>query len=172
MSKLLNSELQGDKNLIYDDALNVYKACPVVVNNLKVKLLNNTAKAPTKANTADGGFDLYINDFEFSKHGAKSVITYKFGIAVEIPVGYVGLLVPRSSIYKGGTFLANSVGVIDAGYRGEIMAKFYYEFGDTVADVGDRVVQLVILELPRFSIDVVDALDSNDRGGGFGSSGV
>ena len=167
------SDLKNQKDLRYNDALGVYEQLYTEApNKLKVKLLNEKAKLPTRANMTDAGFDLYISDFDFSFQSNQRVITYKMGISIEIPKGYVGLLFPRSSIYKGGTSMANAVGVIDSGYRGEIMAKFYYEFGNEIADVGDRVVQLVLVALPDFEVEVVEELDNTgDRCGGFGSSG-
>lgn len=85
-----------------------------------VKLLEN-AVAPTKAHATDAGFDLTATSRTFDEHGA---VVYGTGIAVEIPAGYVGLVFPRSSVSKFDLSMANAVGVIDAGYRGEITVKF------------------------------------------------
>lgn len=85
-----------------------------------VKLLEN-AVMPTKAHPTDAGFDLTATSREFDEHGA---VVYGTGIAVEIPAGYVGLVFPRSSVSKLDLSMANAVGVIDAGYRGEITVKF------------------------------------------------
>lgn len=88
---------------------------------LKVKRLSEEAQLPTKAHTADAGFDLVSTSRVFDKVGNA---TYGTGIAIEIPNGYVGLIFPRSSVANKDLTLANCVGVIDSGYRGEIMLKF------------------------------------------------
>lgn len=88
---------------------------------VKFKKLHPDASVPRKAHPSDAGFDLVATSCVFDEYGCA---TYGTGIAVEIPKGYVGLVFPRSSINKQDIFLTNSVGVIDSGYRGEIMAKF------------------------------------------------
>lgn len=88
---------------------------------VKFKKLHPDASVPQKAHPSDAGFDLVATSRVFDEYGCA---TYGTGIAVEIPKGYVGLVFPRSSICKQDIFLTNSVGVIDSGYRGEIMAKF------------------------------------------------
>lgn len=85
------------------------------------KKLVPSATIPTKAHKTDAGFDLTATSRVFDKDGNA---TYGTGIAVEIPPGYVGLVFPRSSIAVRDLSLSNAVGVIDSGYRGEIMAKF------------------------------------------------
>jgi dUTP pyrophosphatase len=96
------------------------------------------------------------------------------GIAVEVPEGYVGLLVVRSSVGKAGVSLANSVGVIDSDYRGEIKLCLIYTAGNGGHYIlqGDKVAQLVVIPAPIFDLIEVDALSSTGRGdGGFGSTG-
>lgn len=140
------------------------------MNKLKFKRLSPTAKAPYKAYPGDAGFDLYANSFHQDEESG--VITYNTGISVEIPEGYVGLLFPRSSVYKVGLHLANSVGVIDAGYRGEVKVKYYHKSSFTPYERWERVAQLVIIPLPFFLLEEVEELSSSKRGtGGFGSSG-
>lgn len=92
---------------------------------VKVKRLSDTAVMPTKAHTSDAGFDLTCSDIttEINECG-QLILVYHTGIAVEIPEGYFALLVPRSSIFKKSITLTNCSGVIDSGYRGEILAKF------------------------------------------------
>jgi dUTP pyrophosphatase len=97
-------------------------------------------------------------------------ITYHTGLAIEIPKGYVGLLFPRSSIYKTSQALTNSVGVIDSGYRGEIMMKFTR--GINHYCIGDRIGQIMILPYPQIEFEEVEKLSETNRGsGGFGSTG-
>ncbi len=90
---------------------------------MKIKFVKLTENAvtPTKAHATDAGFDLTATSRTFDEHGA---VVYGTGIAMEIPTGYVGLVFPRSSVSRFDLSMANAVGVIDAGYRGEITAKF------------------------------------------------
>lgn len=89
--------------------------------NVKIKKLNENAKMPYRAHNTDAGFDLYATSRVFDEHGA---VVYGTGIAFEIPEGYVGMLFPRSSNAKKDLLLSNSVGILDAGFRGEVMFKF------------------------------------------------
>jgi dUTP pyrophosphatase len=137
---------------------------------LKIKKLHPEAVIPCYAKAGDAGMDLVAISEEWNKDN--TMVTYDTGLSLEIPEGYVGLLFPRSSVSKTTLNLANSVGVIDSGYRGSLMLKFrYLEEGD-VYDVGDRVAQLVIMKLPFVEITEVAELSSSERGeGGFGSTG-
>lgn len=141
---------------------------------VKIKRLKDTAKLPTKAHATDAGYDLYANMVLYSPF--ENQITYGTGVAVEIPDGYVGLVFPRSSICKKHLSLSNAVGVIDSGYRGEILAKF--NISPDVSDAprlykeGDRIAQLIIIPYPEIEFVEVDVLADSDRGeGGYGSSG-
>ncbi len=138
---------------------------------LKFTKLHMDAVKPFKAHKTDAGFDLTACWVEEDRK--RGIVTYHTEIAVEIPEGYVGLLFPRSSVYKHQLQLANSVGVIDSGFRGEIQLKYRvvqphisrYSFGE-------RVGQLIIMPIPDVEFEEVEQLDSSDRGeGGFGSSG-
>lgn len=83
---------------------------------VKIKLLKNNAVVPTYAKEGDAGMDLTITDIliNVSDEDNLDIIDVGFGIALEIPIGHVGLLFPRSSIYKKQAILSNSVGVIDS----------------------------------------------------------
>ena len=138
---------------------------------LKFKKTHKDATIPAYSKIGDAGLDLTavtINTTEM-------YIEYNTHICVEIPEGYVGFLFPRSSISKYHLSLANSVGVIDSGYRGEIMARFKRTTNtahETLYNVGDKVVQLIILPYPKIELELVDDLTKTDRGaGGFGSTG-
>jgi dUTP pyrophosphatase len=128
---------------------------------------------PTRANPSDAGADLVSKErvLLFSKE--RTLV--KTGVKVEIPVGHVGLLFPRSSLSKQDIIMTNSVGVIDSDYRGELMASLMYigdESGVWIGQ-GDRIVQLVVVPivLPKFKL--VETLDTTARGeGGFGSTGT
>lgn len=89
---------------------------------VQIKKLADNAVIPTYAHDTDAGMDLYATSvYEDKETGA---MVYGTGISVAIPKGYVGLIFPRSSVVNTFTYLSNAVGVIDSGYRGEIMAKF------------------------------------------------
>lgn len=142
---------------------------------LKVKKLVPDAVLPKKAHNSDAGYDLVAVSRSVDEDGA---VVYGTGLAFEIPDGYVGLVFPRSSIAKKDIALSNSVGVIDSGYRGEVMAKF--KFVDPLIkheeyhwyDVGDRIAQLVIMKLPDIQVIECDELGESERGtGGYGSTG-
>ena len=136
---------------------------------VRMKRLNDDAIIPRYAKPGDAGMDLtavWVNQ-------QMEIITYGTGLAVEIPAGHVGLLFPRSSIYKTGMSLTNAVGVIDSGYRGEIMMKFEMTDSDAMYKVGDRIGQLVIMPYPEVEFEEVDELSETSRGaGGYGSTGV
>lgn len=98
---------------------------------VKIKKLCETAVIPSYAKPGDAGMDLVATSRVFDKYGN---VEYGTGLAMEIPEGYVGLIFARSSIFKQDLSLANAVGVIDSGYRGEIKFKFkptlsYMDFG-------------------------------------------
>ncbi len=127
---------------------------------VKFKKLNKNAAAPSRANPMDAGWDLTCSEISVNE----KIITYHTGIAVAIPEGYVGLLFPRSSIYKKDLQLANSVGVIDSGYRGEILFKFRKLKEAGILHVpGDRVGQLMIIQIPDFFWDESPELPESVR---------
>jgi len=136
---------------------------------LKFKKLYNDAVAPVQAHYGDACFDLTAREVVVED----DILKCKFGIAIEIPFGYVGLLFPRSSVYKTSCRLANSVGVIDSGYRGEVQAIFDLDKSNRPAyEEFERCAQLMIVKLPTIKCVEVDELSATDRGkGGFGSTG-
>lgn len=139
---------------------------------LKVKKLNENAILPTKAHGDDIGFDLTA--ISMIVHDAKThgYIEYKFGLSVQPEKGFGCYIYPRSSISKTGLWLANSVGVIDPNYTGELMVRFKWIPGTAKYEVGDKVAQLVIAPVIDTELELVNELEETDRGeGGFGSSG-
>jgi len=141
------------------------------MNIVNVKLLDDKAQTPTRANENDAGWDLYssISTVIFGKQ-RKTVNT---GIAIEMPEHFAGLVWPRSglSVKHGIDVLA---GVIDSGYRGEIMVCLY-NTGDQPVHInrGDRIAQIIFQEVPRVTMNVQETLGSSQRGdNGFGSSGT
>jgi len=138
---------------------------------VKVKKLAPEAVVPSYSKIGDAGMDLTITDI---KENTSFSITYGFGIAMEIPKGYVGLIFPRSSIRNQDLILSNCVGVIDSGYRGELQATFKKTQGlDSLSyNVGERGAQIMILPYPTVYMTEVPELSNSDRGtGGFGSTG-
>ena len=144
---------------------------------IKIKKLHPDAIIPTYSKVGDAGMDLYCVSLEKTKQGYGDFnIEYKTGISLEIPKGYVGLIFPRSSISKSNLWLRNAVGVVDSGYRGEIICKFGYYKGLSTESAeykkGDRIAQLLILPYPQIEFEEVDSLSETERGtGGFGSTG-
>ena len=138
---------------------------------IRFKKLSPSAVVPRKAHASDAGFDLTCTRFEVTNG---ELFTYHTDIAVEIPDGHVGLLFPRSSIYKQDLLLTNSVGVVDSGYRGEVMFKFKplaYEVKQH-SHVGDSIGQLIIIPYPYIEFVEAEELSDSERGeGGYGSSG-
>ena len=139
---------------------------------IKFKKLNPAAKLPEYAKKGDAGLDLKATSVEYSKELGCHV--YGTGLAVEIPEGYVGLLFPRSSIRNYCLALTNCVGVIDSGYRGEIMATFRPQtYGvEDVYKVGDKICQIIIMPYPLIKPIEATELSKTERGeNGHGSSG-
>ena len=143
---------------------------------LKFKKLSEDAVLPVKAHATDAGLDLTATGIttQINECG-QLMLVYHTGLAVEIPEGYVGLLFPRSSIYKKSLMQTNSVGVIDAGYRGEIMAvlKVTTDVIPAVYKQGERFAQLVIVPIPEIEVVEAEELSESDRGeNGYGSTDV
>ena len=142
---------------------------------MKIKKLNDRAIIPTYSSEFAAGADLYsCEDGEISIAPGETRLIHT-GIALEIPQGYVGLIYARSGLStKRGLAPANKVGVIDCDYRGEIMVALYNQSGtEQTLAVGERVAQIVFTKYDTAEFDVVDELDSTERGaGGFGSTGT
>jgi dUTP pyrophosphatase len=139
---------------------------------VKVKKLVPEAVIPSYSKVGDAGMDLTITK---EIENTSFSVSYGFGIALEIPQGYVGLVFPRSSVRNQDLILSNCVGVIDSGYRGELQATFKKTNGlDSIKyKVGDRGAQIIILPYPTIYMTEVLELSNTERGeGGFGSTGV
>jgi dUTP pyrophosphatase len=140
---------------------------------LAVKRLDPQAILPRRAHAGDAGMDLYATEPVTLAPGARASVGT--GIAVAIPEGQGGLVLPRSGLAaRSGIALVNAPGLIDAGYRGEIRVLLLNTDRETPCEIaiGDRIAQLVLvrLELPA-TVEVAE-LPVSDRGeGGFGSSG-
>ncbi len=138
---------------------------------VKIKKLHPDAVIPSYAKSGDAGMDLVA----VTKQSNTSFqCTYGTGLSIEIPEGFVGLVFPRSSISRKELILSNSVGVIDSGYRGEILLVFNKLEGlDSVSyKIGERIGQLIIIPYPYIVFKEVAELSSTERGtGGYGSTG-
>jgi len=140
---------------------------------IQFKKLLPTAQKPKFGKPGDAGADLVATSIEWR---GDLQIVYGTGIAVEIPEGMVGLVFPRSSVRDKNLSMANSVGVIDSGYRGEIMVTFNITADDldfvSKYAVGDRIAQLVIMPVPLAQYVEVEELSETSRGDkGHGSTG-
>ena len=137
---------------------------------VRFKKCADNAKTPKYASEDDACLDLFASSLQIDDFGN---LTYDTGIAFEIPKDYVGLVFPRSSVFKKTLILKNSVGVIDSGYRGTIQVKFSsLRESNVIYDVGDRVAQIMIIPRPSVELEEVDELSDSTRGtGGFGSTG-
>ena len=142
---------------------------------VKIKKLDGRARMPVYGSELAAGMDLYACLEENVTIAAGQTIMIPTRLAMEIPVGYAGLIFARSGMaVKRGLAPANKVGVIDADYRGEILVALYNQSPEeqTVED-GERIAQMVITPVP--AVELTEAAELNDsvRGaGGFGSTGT
>ena len=140
---------------------------------LPIRRLREDAVLPERAYAADAGLDLSACERHELAPGERAVVGT--GLAVAIPEGYAGFVQPRSGLAaRHGLSVVNAPGLIDAGYRGEVIcAAVNLDREQPVKIlVGDRIAQLVIVELPRVEPTWVDELPETTRGeGGFGSTG-
>jgi len=143
----------------------------IIGGKMKVNVMKLDAGAiiPKYAKRGDAGMDLYAASFAIDQNN-----NYVFGtgLAMEIPEGYVGLSIPRSSNSKTAHSLRNAVGVVDSGYRGEIMMKYDINTHNSpVYEIGDRIAQIIIMPYPQIEFEEVFELSKTQRGkGGFGST--
>jgi dUTP pyrophosphatase len=140
---------------------------------LRIAKLSAEAKLPSRAHDGDAGLDLYASEGAHIGPGERwSVGT---GIAVEIPEGHAGLVLPRSGLAREhGISLVNAPGLIDAGYRGEVRVLLLNtDPAETFRlDAGDRIAQLLLTPITPADPVQAEALGDSVRGeGGFGSSG-
>jgi dUTP pyrophosphatase len=144
------------------------------IADLRFVKLNQKATLPTRAHDNDAGLDLYAAESARLAPGAR--VSVGTGLAVQIPDGVGGLVLPRSGLaIKHGVTLINSPGLIDPGYRGEVRVLMLntdrtHEFQ---ISPGDRIAQLLLVPVAHAKPLLADALDDSTRGeGGFGSSGL
>lgn len=142
---------------------------------IKFKKFNEKAIAPARQHSTDAGFDLTcIGVSTVRNECGQILLVYHTGIAVEIPEGYVGLIFPRSSIYKKSLEQTNAVGIVDSGYVGEVIVvmRNTTDVVPAIYKEGDRFAQLVIVKLPEVEGFVeAEELSASERGiNGFGST--
>lgn len=151
---------------------------------VKIKRLHPDSVIPQYGKPGDAGMDLTAISKQYDDVGNA---VYGTGLSMEIPEGYVGLIFPRSSVSNFNQFLTNCVGVIDSGYRGEIMSKFKpvslsfcmnvpngykHDLVHREYEIGDRVAQIIIVPYPQVEFVLSDELTETVRGdGGFGHTG-
>ena len=142
--------------------------------SFRVRRLDDRALLPTRAHSGDAGLDLYAVEGVVLEPGARTSVGT--GIAVEIPDGQAGLVLPRSGLAaRHGIALVNAPGLIDAGYRGEIRVLLLNTDRSSAfrLEPGDRIAQLVLVRVETPEVVEAEALASSERGhGGFGSSGT
>ena len=139
---------------------------------LPIRRLRDDATLPSQAYTGDAGLDLAACDRHEVGPGERAVIPT--GLAVEIPEGFGGFVLPRSGLAaRNGITLLNAPGLIDAGYRGEVQVVFHNTDREEtfVVEPGMRIAQLVVLPVPQIALVELEELAGSERGErGFGSS--
>jgi dUTP pyrophosphatase len=138
---------------------------------VKLKRLSERAVIPRYANPGDGALDLVATSERFDVAG---YVEYGTSIAIALPPGYIALLFPRSSISNKDLILANSVGLVDEQYTGELKFRFKSLEGRKARyKIGERIGQIMIMPRPSIEFEEVAELPQTVRGsGGFGSSGA
>jgi dUTP pyrophosphatase len=137
-----------------------------------VQQMDATLPLPAYARDGDAGLDLYAAETVTLAPGARALVPT--GIALAIPPGFAGLVLPRSGLaLRHGVTILNTPGLIDAGYRGEVKALLINHGQEPVTlNRGDRIAQLVVQRVEHVTLTAVDALAPSVRGaGGFGSTG-
>jgi dUTP pyrophosphatase len=141
--------------------------------SLRVLRLDPRARLPTRAHPGDAGLDLYALEPALLEPGQRASVPT--GIAIEIPSGQAGLVLPRSGLAaRHGISLVNAPGLIDPGYRGELRVLLINTDPETPFAIagGDRIAQLVLVRVETAQAVEVASLEDTARGaGGFGSTG-
>lgn len=141
---------------------------------LRVRRLAPDARLPSRAHPGDAGLDLHALHDVMLAPGERAAV--RTGLAVEIPDGQAGLVLPRSGLaMRHGISLVNAPGLIDSGYRGELQVLLLNTDPQTTVRLaaGDRIAQLVLVEVALAEVIEVPELAASSRGeGGFGSSGT
>jgi dUTP pyrophosphatase len=144
----------------------------MIGRKLKVCMTEDAGYVPEYVHEGDAGLDLRAVE-EYVIPAGKSVMA-RTGLRVEIPTGCVGLEFPRSGLGAKGITLRNCVGVIDSGYRGEVLAALWNTTDKSFkVEKGDRVCQLVVMPFCPCTMEQAESLSESERGtDGYGSTGV
>jgi dUTP pyrophosphatase len=138
-----------------------------------VRLLSDAARLPGRAHEGDAGLDLYASESAALDPGGR--VGVGTGIAVEIPPGHAGLVLPRSGLAaRHGIALVNSPGLIDSGYRGEVRILLLNTDRERRFEIepGDRIAQLVVTPITALEpLEAAELADTARGDGGFGSTG-
>lgn len=144
------------------------------VHTIPTQSLSENAVIPSQAYHGDAGYDLCSTEKLTLEPFARTLIPT--GLAIELPYGYAGFVLPRSGLaIKKGLSIVNAPGLIDSNYRGElkVIAINLDPKEPITIEIGDRIAQLVIMKVEEAKFTQVDSLEDSERGtGGFGSSGV
>jgi dUTP pyrophosphatase len=140
---------------------------------LRFRRLCEAARAPARAHEGDAGYDLHAVEAAVIEPGRR--VSVGTGVAVAIPPGQAGLVLPRSGLAtRHGIALVNAPGLIDAGYRGELRVLLLNTDADApfAIEPGDRIAQLLLVRIESPVVEEVEALEETARAaGGFGSTG-
>lgn len=139
---------------------------------ISFRRLDPELSPPSRARPGDAGWDLVAAETVTLDPGQRAAVPT--GVAVAIPDGYAGLVLPRSGhARRHGVGVVNGPGLIDSGYRGEVAVLLINHGADPISfERGDRIAQLVVVAVPHIEWAEVEELDDTERGaGGFGSSG-
>lgn len=141
--------------------------------NVKLVSYDVPTTIPKYAKAGDAGLDVVATSKEVVDKGEFGYIEYGTNLAFQLPDGYYMDIRPRSSISNTGMILANSPGLLDSGFTGELKLRFKWIKGTKQYEIGERVAQILILPYPKVEFVVVEDLFTTERGtGGFGSSGL
>ena len=161
------------------NTIDLFKTGTVPPIQVKIKKLVPEAVIPTYAKHGDMGMDLTATSVEYDRD--KDCFVYHTGLAFEVPEGYGMFIFPRSSNRKTDAYMTNHVGILDSGYRGELLVCFKHRDSLRIIlnpinyapyKVGDRVAQIVIIPYPKVTFKEVDKLSESERGAnGHGSTG-
>lgn len=139
--------------------------------DVKIRKVHPDAVLPKRAHPTDAGMDVTAISMEMTE----DYIEYDTGLQFQLPPGYVMLIFPRSSNSKKDLLMCNSVGVLDAGYTGNLKFRFKLTtdgYTEKIYNPGDKIGQIIILPYPEINFIETEEFDETDRGsGGFGSTG-
>lgn len=138
---------------------------------INIELLTPDTKLPIKSTKGSSGYDLHANE-DYNLYPGE-IHPFNLGFKMELPDGVGGFILPRSGLGSKGLHLANVTGLIDSDYRGGVVCKLKNN-SNTIINIKkyDKIAQMVFLHTLSYNFNVVDKLDTTERGeGGFGSTG-